>query len=343
MKLTRVGVDLAKQVFQVHGVDRAERAAWCKRLKRSRWIADLERDVEPGCEIGMEACGGAHHWARVLQAKGYRVKLIAPQFVKPYVKTNKTDANDAEAICEAMSRPSMRFVAVKTVEQQDLQAVHRVRSSLIKERTAKANQLRGLLYEYGLVAPRALSSLRRAVPEWLEDAGNGLTVRFRALLCGLYGDLRLLDERVRELDLEIAAIAREHEPVGRLKQICGVGPLTASALYALVGDGRQYRNGRELAVALGLTPRQHSSGGKEKLLGISKRGDKYVRTLLIHGARSALRVAPGKTDRISRWAVALAERSHMNVAATALANKTARVAWAMLRHGTNYEPERVAA
>ena len=343
MKLTRVGVDLAKQVFQVHGVDRAEQPAWCKRLKRSRWIADLERDVEAGCEIGMEACGGAHHWARVLQVKGFRVKLIAPQFVKPYVKTNKTDANDAEAICEAMSRPSMRFVAVKTVEQQDLQAVHRVRSSLIRDRTAKANQLRGLVYEYGLVAPRELHALRRAVPEWLEDADNGLTVRFRALLAGLYSDLRLLDERVRELDREIAAIAREHEPISRLEQLTGIGPLTASALYALVGDGRQYRSGRELAVALGLTPRQHSSGGKEKLLGISKRGDKYIRTLLIHGARSALRVAPNRTDRLSRWALALAERSHPNVAVTALANKMTRVVWAMLRHGTNYEPERVAA
>lgn len=343
MKLTRVGVDLAKQVFQVHGVDRAERPAWCKRLKRARWIADLERDVEPGCEIGMEACGGAHHWARVLCAKGYRVKLIAPQFVKPYVKTNKTDANDAEAICEAMSRPSMRFVAVKSVEQQDLQAVHRVRSSLIRERTAKANQMRGLLYEYGLVAPREISSLRRALPEWLEDAENGLTVRFRTLLAGLYRDLQQLDERVRELDREIATIAREHEPIGRLQQLTGIGPLTASALYALVGDARQYRKGRELAVALGLTPRQQSSGGKEKLLGISKRGDKYVRTLLIHGARSALRVAPNKTDRISCWAVALAERSHPNVAAAALANKLARIAWAMLRHGTNYEAEHVAA
>jgi transposase len=343
MKLTRVGVDLAKQVFQVHGVDRAERPAWCKRLKRSRWIAELERAAEPGAEIGMEACGSAHHWARVLQSKGYRVKLIAPQFVKPYVKTNKTDANDAEAICEAMSRPSMRFVGVKTVEQQDLQAVHRVRSSLIRERTAKANQLRGLVYEYGLVAPQQISSLRRAVPQWLEDAENALTVRFRSLLAGLYRDLKQLDERVRELDQEIAAITREHEPVRRLMQINGVGPLIASALYALVGDARQYRNGREMAVSLGLTPRQHSSGGKEKLLGISKRGDKYVRTLLIHGARSALRTAPGRTDRISRWALALAERSHPNVAVTALANKTARVAWAMLRHEANYEPERVAA
>ena len=268
---------------------------------------------------------------------------MAPQFVKPYVKSNKNDANDAAAICEAMSRPSMRYVGVKTVEQQDLQAVHRVRSSLITERTAKANQLRGLVYEYGLVAPRELTALRRAAVAWLEDASNGLTVRFRSLLSGLYDDLRALDERVRDLDREIAAISRENESVGRLEQLRGIGPLTASALVALVGDARQYRNGRQLAVALGLTPRQHSSGGKERLLGISKRGDKYVRTLLIHGARSALRTAPGKTDRLSRWVVARAERSHPNVAATALANKMARVAWAMLRHGTNYEPDRVAA
>jgi transposase len=213
---------------------------------------------------------------------------------------------------------------------------------LIGERTGKANQLRGLVYEYGLVAPRELSSLRRAVPAWLEDATNGLSARFRALLAALYRDLRWLDERVHELDREIAVIVRENEAVRRIEQLRGIGPLTASALVAMVGDGRQFKNGRQLAVALGLTPRQHSSGGKEKLLGISKRGDKYIRTLLIHGARSALRTAPGKTDRLSRWVMALAQRSHPNVAATALANKMARVAWAMLRHGTNYEPERMA-
>lgn len=343
MKLTRVDVDLAKNVFQVHGVDRADRPLWCKRLRRDRWIAELERNIEPGATIGMEACGGAHHWAWLLQAKGYQVKLIAPQFVKPYVKTNKHDAADAEAICEAMSRPSMRFVAVKTVEQQDLQAVHRVRQSLIKERTAKANQVRGLLYERGMVAPRELNALRRALPEWLEDATNDLTGRLRALLAALYEDLKRLDERVGELDDELVAIAREHEPVRRLTQLRGVGTVTASALYALVGDARQYKNGRELAVALGLTPRQHSSGGKEKLLGISKRGDPYVRSLLIHGARAALRVAANKEGRVSRWAMALAGRSHMNVATVALANKMARVAWAMLRHGTEYEPDRAAA
>ena len=164
MKLTRVGVDLAKQVFQVHGVDRAERPVWSKRLRRDRWLSELERTVESGCEIGMESCGGAHHWARALQAKGYVVKLIAPQFVKPYVKSNKNDANDAAAICEAMSRPSMRYVGVKTVEQQDIQAMHRVRAGLMTARTAKGNQIRGLVSEYGLVAPKELASLRRALP-----------------------------------------------------------------------------------------------------------------------------------------------------------------------------------
>jgi transposase len=310
---------------------------------REKWIAEVERHVEPGGTIGMEACGSAHHWARLLQSKGFMVRLIAPQYVKPYVKTNKHDAADAEAICEAMSRPGMRFVGVKTVEQQDLQAVHRVRQSLIKERTAKSNQIRAFMYERGIVAPRELSALRRALPEWLEDAENELTARFRTLLAALYDDLRRLDERVRELDRELLAIAREHEPVRRLEQLRGIGPVTASALYALVGDAKHYRNGRELAVALGLTPRQHSSGGKERLLGISKRGDKYVRTLMIHGARSALRTAPGKDDRVSKWVVSLAERSHPNKAAVALANKMARVAWAMLRNGTNYEPDRAAA
>ena len=270
MKLTRVGVDLAKSVFQLHGVDRAERPVWCKRLKRNGWIKEIEQNVELGAEVGMEACGGAHHWARLLQSKGYRVRLIAPQFVKPYVKSNKTDANDAQAVCEAMSRPSMRYVAVKTIEQQDIQAVHRVRASLIRDRGAKANQLRGLAYEYGLVAPREIAALRVAVPAWLEDASNGLTVRLRALLSGLYADLRALDERVRELDKEIRAIGGENEAVGRVQQIRGIGALIASALVAMIGDARQFKNGRHVAVALGLTPRQHSSGSKERILGISK-------------------------------------------------------------------------
>src|SRR5215831_15382143 len=196
MKLIRVGVDLAKNVFQVHGVNRSEKAVWRRKLTRENWLKVLRETVEPACEIGMESCGGAHHWARQLQQQGFKVRLLAPQFVKPYVKSNKNDANDAEAICEAMSRPHMRFVSVKTVEQQDIQAVHRIRAELIKQRTAKANQIRGLVAEYGLVAPKELGHLRRALPCWLEDGANELSGRFRRLLHGLWDDLRSLDSRM---------------------------------------------------------------------------------------------------------------------------------------------------
>ena len=343
MKLIRVGVDLAKNVFQVHGVDRHEKAVWRRRLSRENWLKVLRESVEPGCEIGMESCGGAHHWARVLQRQGFKVKLIPPQFVKPYVKSNKNDANDAEAICEALGRPSMRFVAVKTIEQQDIQAIHRVRSGLIEQRTAKANQIRGLVAEYGLVAPREIGHLRIALPIWLEDAENGLSDRFRRLLHGLWGDLRSLDDRVSELDREIALIARSDPVAKRLQQLRGVGPIIATALVAAVGNAEQFAKGRQMSAALGLTPRQHSSGGKERLLGISKRGDAYLRTLLIHGARSVIRTARDKDDRLSQWVTRLAARSHPNVAAAALANKTTRMARAMLRNGTDYQPDLVTS
>jgi len=338
MKLSRVGVDLAKNVFQLHGVDRSETVVWRRRLRREDWIEVLRERAEPGCEIAMEACGGAHHWARLLQGLGYQVKLIAPQFVKPYVKSNKNDAADAEAICEAMGRPGMRFVPVKTVEQQDLQALHRVRASLVEQRGAKANQIRGLVAEYGLVAPRELLHLRRALPHWLEEQSNGLTARFRALLQGLRDELIALDERIAELDREIERIARSEPAAKRLMQLRGVGPVIATAMLATVGDARQFRNGRQMSASLGLTPKQHSSGGKERLLGISKRGDAYLRSLLIHGARAVIRTARAKDDRLSQWVIRLADRRHPNVAAAALANKTTRIAWAMLSRGTNYQP-----
>lgn len=343
MKIIRVGVDLAKNVFQVHGVDRDERPVWKRKLKRSEWLKVLLEKIEPGCEIGMEACGGAHHWARQLQAHGYTVKLIAPQFVKPYVKSNKNDARDAEAICEAMSRPNMRFVSVKSVEQQDVQAVHRIRTGLMEQRIAKANQIRGLVSEYGLVAPIRVSHLRAAIPEWLEDAENGLTSRFRRLLNGLWADLLSLEQRVKELDLEIVEIAAADPVAQRLQQLRGVGPLTATALLATVGDASQFKNGRQMAVSLGLTPKQNSSGGKEKLMGISKRGDPYVRSLLVHGARSVFRLAKGKDDRLSRWVTRIANERHPNVAVVAMANKTARIAWAMIRSGSDYQPNLAAA
>ena len=274
-----------------------------------------------------------------MQSRGYTVKLIPPQFVKPYVKSNKNDAKDAEAICEAMSRPNMRFVTVKTVAQQDIQATHRIRAELITQRTAKANQIRGLVAEYGLVAAKYMSSLRAAIPCWLEDAENGLTGDFRALLHGVWNDLLVLDDRVCEMDKLIKRLAANNEDCVRLQQLRGFGPMIATAMVASVGDARQYHKSRQMAAAIGITPKQHSSGDKHRLLGISKRGDVYLRTLMIHGARSVVASAKHKDDPLSRWVTNIANKKHPNVAAVALANKTARMAWAILRNKTDYDPD----
>jgi len=337
MNIKRVGIDLAKSVFQVHGVDSQEKVVLRKQLRRAQ-LLDYFKKLPP-CLIGMEACGGAHYWARELQKLGHTVKLMAPQFVKPYVKSNKNDANDAEAICEAVARPTMRFVAIKTIAQQDIQAIHRIRSELVQQRTAKVNQIRGLLTEYGIVVGRRVDVLRNALPQLLEDAENGLTADFRVLLDGLRQDLITLDERVDDLDKKIKTLATSNPAAKRLQQIPGIGPIIATALICAIGDGKQFQRGRDMAAWLGLTPRQHSSGGKERLLGISKRGDAYLRTLLIHGARSALKVAGKKDDPRSRWLQNLCSRRNKNIAAVALANKNARIAWALLSKETDYLPE----
>jgi transposase len=335
MKLKRISIDLAKQVFQIHGVDSHEQVACRKQLKRAQMLSFF-RQLEP-CLVAMEACGSSHYWARELRALGHEVRLIAPQFVKPYVKSQKNDANDAEAICEAVGRPNMRFVAIKTVAQQDMLAVHRIRSELVRQRTAKANQIRGLLAEYGVIVPVGINALRRALPEIQEDAENGLSGLFRRLLDSLQADLVELDRRVDQLDGEIQVAAKEDETACRLQSIPGIGPITATALAASVGDGRQFRHGRDLAAWLGLPPGQHSSGGKDRLLGMSKRGDRYLRTLLIHGARAVIQAATNKTDPRSRWIVGVAARRHKNVAAVALANKNARIAWALIVRGGAYD------
>ena len=339
MKIKRIGVDLAKHVFHLHGVDKYGKPVLSRQLSRGKWLPELCNMATPGTQIGMEACTGAHHWARELTKRGYVVKIIAPQFVKPFVKSNKNDANDAQAICEAMDRPNMHPVRIKTVAQQDLQAMHRIRQEIKGHRIAKGNQIRGLVAEYGLVAPQQLSALRRAIPEWLEDAENGLTYLFRELLQGLWEDLCLLDRRMDDLDQQIKRIAQQNPVARRLQQMRGVGPLIATALVATVGDGQQYRKGRDMAASLGLTPRQHSSGGKDRLLGISKRGDAYLRCLLVHGARSAIRTAKGKEDRLSRWIINLQTRRHANVVAVALANKMARMAWVLITRGEDYDPQ----
>jgi transposase len=337
MTIKRIGLDLAKQVFQVHGVDFQEKVVIRKQLRRNQVLSYFSK-LSP-CLIGMEACGSAHHWGRELQKLGHTVKLMAPQFVKPYVKGNKNDANDAEAICEAVSRPTMRFVAIKTIEQQDIQSVHRIRTILIQQRTAKVNHIRGLLAEYGIVVERRIEKLRKTLPLVLEDAENGLTFDFRVLLQELQQDLTALDNRVGELDKKIQLLASNNTSAKRLQQIPGIGPITATALVCAIGNGKQFKRGRDLAAWLGLTPRQHSSGGKECLLGISKRGDTYLRTLLIHGARSVLKVSDKKDDPRSRWIQNLCSRRNKNIAAVALANKNARIVWALLTKETDFLPE----
>ena len=332
-----LGIDLAKRSFHLFGVDGDGRQVLSKKLTRARlseFVANL-----PPCTVALEACGSAHHWARQFRSYGHEVRLIAPQFVKPFVRSNKNDAADAEAICEAAQRPNMRFVAVKTIEQQDIQAVHRMRSLAVDRRTAQINQIRGLLLEYGIEVAQGRPAMQRRLPEILEDADNGLSERFRAELHGLAEELRHLNERVAHYDAQIDAIAHGDRQARDLMTIPGIGPKGATALLAAVGeDATLFSNGRGLAAWIGLVPRQHSTGGRDRLLGISKRGDVYLRNLLIHGARAVLRTLEHKEDRTSRWAKALKARRHTNVAIVAMANKMARVAYAVMTTGKPYDP-----
>lgn len=333
MKITTVGIDLAKNVFQIHAVDEREKPVQKKQLRRTQmgeYFAKL-----PPCVIGMEACGSAHFWARKLQSMGHTVKLMAPQFVKPYVKTNKHDAADAEAICEAVRRPNMRFVAVKTVSQQELLAFHRARSGKIKERTAQANQIRGFLSEVGIVLPQGIAHLPTQVPVLLDEAKDQLTSAHRQLIMDLLEHLKYLTRFVDKLEAQINAWHKSNEMSRRLAQIPGIGPITATALLASIGDIKNFANSRQLAAWLGLVPKQHSSGGKTNLQGISKRGDVYLRTLLIHGARAVIAHAQRKLDA-DGWLQRLIARRNPNVAAVALANKNARIVWALLMHNRQF-------
>ncbi len=337
MKLKRVGVDLAKQVFQIHGVDSHEQVKYRKQLKRGEML-NFFKHLEP-CLVAMEACGSSHYWARELTKLGHQVKLIAPQFVKPYVKSGKNDANDAEAICEAASRPNMRFVAIKSAEQQAGQALHRIRSRLIKARTALTNEIRGLLGEFGLIEPlHGVAATRRLLQRALDPADNGLPGKLRVFLLELQDELREQDAHLSTLNELLQREAREDERVQRLLKIEGIGPISATALVSAVGDARQFSSARQFAAWLGLVPNQHSSGGKERLGSITKRGDTYLRTLLIHGARSALLACKEKTDKRSRWVQQLQCRRNTNIATVALANKNARIVWAILSRGECYQP-----
>ena len=337
-----VGIDLGKTWTQVCGQDASGRVQLDRKMKPKALQAYLCN--VPPCLIGMEACGRSHHWARTLQGYGHEVRLIAPQFVKPFVKANKTDRADAEAICEAVQRPSMRYVGVRSVAQQDQQAVHRIRSLAVIQRTALVNQLRGLLAEYGVEIAQGRSQVRQALPGILEDGENGLSPMFRASLGELYEALVHMDERIAELDQKIGQMAQADEQARRLMTIPGIGVMTATALLAAAGDIRAFHNGREFAAWLGLVPRQHSTGGRDRMLGISKRGDRYVRSLLVHGARSVVRRADAKQEDTRRqWLGRLLERRHKNVATVALANRMARTAWALLAHADTYQQDHVPA
>lgn len=335
MKATTIGIDLAKNVFQVHAVNEFGKTVLKKQLKREQMAAFFAN--LPAALIGMEACSGAHYWARKLTGMGHDVRLMAPQFVKPYVKTNKNDAADAEAICEAVARPNMRFVPIKNIEQQAVLSLHRVRQGFISARTAQANQIRGLLSEYGIIIPQGISNITKLVPDLLEDASNELPGMFRLLVDRLMDHFKELYRQVAEIDVQIKAWHRQSDLSCKLEKIPGVGPVTATALVATIGDAKNFDNGRQVAAWLGLVPRQHSSGGKSNLLGISKRGDSYLRMLLIHCARAVIFSAKRKGVQ-EGWVHELVKRRNHNIAAVALANKIARTVWALWAHDREFRP-----
>lgn len=337
MKITAIGIDIAKNVFQLHGVDERDRPTLRRQLRRAQV---LEFFVNlPACLVGMEACAGSHYWARKLRELGHDVRLIAPQLVKPYVRGQKNDANDARAICEALQRPDMRFVAIKSVQQQALCHLHTSRSRAMKQRIAQTNAIRATLAEHGLVLPQGMKALRQGVPELLEDASNELPGVTRVLLQEEMIALAHLQQRIDELDRQIKAQAKANPVCRQLQQLPGVGPLSASALVAEVDRAQQFENSRQLPAAVGIVPRQHSSGGKNVLLGITKRGNEYLRWLFIHGARAYLKAQQLKpVEQRDPWINQMLQTKHANVVAVALAARTMRRAWAMLRYGTDYKP-----
>ena len=332
--VTTIGIDLAKTVFQVHGTDKRGNKVFSKAIRRSKLIEFMAN--KPCCLIGMEACGGSNYWARTFSALGHEVKLIAPQFVKPYVMGNKNDVNDAEAISEAITRPRARFVSVKTIGQQDIQAIHRIRKRLVSNRTQLTNQIRGLLHEYGLVIAKGKAALILSLPKIIGDEINELSYMMRVEFQQLFTEFLDLNKKIETLALKISKYAHEDDRCRRLLTIPGIGPLTATTFLTTVGGGEVFSKARQVSAYLGLVPKQNSSGGKAKLLGISKRGDKYLRELLVHGARSYVRTVINKSDPYANWIKRLIDRIGMNKAVVAVANKNARMAWALLRDGSTF-------
>ena len=340
MQVTTIGLDLAKNVFQVHDIDENGEDAFNRALRRAQVLAFFER-LEP-CLVGIEACGTSHHWARELIKLGHNVKLLPPAYVKPYVKRGKSDAIDAEAICEAVTRPTMRFVAIKTVEQQSLLSLHRARDLLVRQRTQLINGLRGLVAEFGIYIPRGLAR----VIGFAEDITLGEVLDLpdiaNEVIRNLSEQLMALHQRVRWYEERLKQVAKEDARVRLLRTVPGVGAVTASAIIASIGDGHQFRNGREFAAWLGLTPVTKSSGGKEKLGQITKMGDQYLRSLLVVGMTSLVRQTRSHPERASKWLASLLERKPARVAIVAMANKTARIVWAVLTRNEPFNPHAAA-
>ena len=335
MQITKIGLDLAKQNFHLVGLNQANRVVLKKKLRRSQvlpYFAKLE-----ACCVVMEACAGSHYWARELEKLGHTVKLIAPHHVKPFVQGSKNDYNDALAITEAADRPKMHQVRPKTVEQQDLQSLQRMREAVVAQRTALCNQIRGLSAEYGVIIPQGAAKLTERLSDILEDAENGLTIPFRTWLQNLQSQLQQLNAHIKFYDNELKQRTKQDHDAKRLMTIPGFGPVVAATFISVVGDGRQFQRGRDVSAFTGLVPRQHSTGGKQVLLGITKRGSKQLRAMLVQGAQSVLQHAHKKDDALSRWVVELVERRGRNKAVVALANKLARIAWAVLTSGGGYQ------
>jgi transposase len=334
MKLNVLGIDLGKTVFHAVGLDSAGRVVIRKKCSRRQLLAftaNLQVQL-----IGMESCSGSHFLGRALREQGHEVRLMPAQYVKPYLQTNKSDFLDAEAIAEAVQRPRMRFVPIKTEEQLDLQALHRVRERWVMRRTAVVNQIRSLLLERGLTLPKGRRHVDALLPGILEDAELKLSGSFRVLLAQLKVELDQLSGRIDQMDTVIQQRAREDEACQRVTTIPGVGPVTATALIAAIGNGTAFRKGRDLAAWIGMVPREHSTGGKQKLLGISKRGNAYLRTLFVQGARSVVQQRHKQAPGLSQWLAQLLGRTHQNVVIVALANKLVRMAWAVLCKNERY-------
>ena len=336
MQISTIGLDLGKRVFQVHGANASGTCVLSKRLSRLQVIECFK--ALPPCLVGMEACGSAHHWARVLSRLGHQVRLIPPQYVKPYVQRNKTDAADAAAICEAVTRPSMRFVAVKSVEQQGLGVLYRTRDLLVRSRTMSVNAVRGHLAEFGLVVPQGLAQQGKLAQLMKDAPSDHVPELAKQILTLLFEHLLALEARIRELDRRIAEVCRENAVCRRLGTIPGVGPITALAVVAKVADATTFRSSRHFAAWLGLVPGQHGTGGRLQLGRITKRGDGSLRRLLVCGAMALIRQARVRGTRTMPWLGALLVAKKVKLAAVALANKLARIVWALLARGEEYRP-----